>query len=377
MRQLAIAAAAMVAFLAAATGGVLLTAQFWMVRWLDSVLSQPGVVEGSHGAVRYSLWTGHLVIDDLAVTVISPVPQAFRAAHLEAEGVGPRFLIDLACGKTALRLKALRGRQVAAEDGALHASIAALEIDDPAYDGGSAAEPPQVFFRRLHLAHATFGDRHEADGSIGDAVLTMDGTLGKPTAGTARIAAFALPPLPLAKNGTLGPISVDLDSKVAFEAGPRRLTTELHLRLPGMRDLDLSLRLAALPSTILAPQWMFLALALAPTRIEALELRYVDDDWAETERSLEAAATALGVPRRRDDVIAALEAQRAEIADDAQDGAKETLLASLDALERFLRQGGTLTLTLAPPRAVTFGELALRRQGNAVALAQLLGLSIR
>lgn len=377
MRKLAIAAAAVVALLAVGAGIALLTAQFWMVRWLDSVLSQPGVAEGGHGAVRYSLWTGHLAVDDLAVTVIAPARQSYRAAHLEADGVGPRFLIDLAQGKTALQLKALRGRQVAAENGALHAAIATLELDDPAYDGGSAMGPPLVFFRQLHLAQTTFGDRHGAEGSIGDAVLTMEGTLGDPTAGTARIAALALPALPLAKSGTLAPISVDLDGKMAFEAAPRRLTTELHLRFPGMRDLDLSLRLAAVPSTILAPQWMFVALALAPTRIEALELHYVDNDWAETERSLEAAAATLGVPLRRDDVIAAIEAQRGEIAEDAQDGEKEALLASLDALERFLRQGGTLTLTLSPPRSATFGELALHRQRNAVALAELLGLRIR
>lgn len=122
---------------------------------------------------------------------------------------------------------------------------------------------------------------------------------------------------------------------------------------------------------------MFLALALAPTRIEASELRYVDHDWIETERSLEAAAAALGVPLRRDDVVAALEGQRAEIAEAAQGGEKEALLTSLDALERFLRQGGTLTISLAPPRPVTFGELALRRQRNAVALAEALGLRIR
>lgn len=377
MRKLAIAAAAAVAFLAAAAGIVLLTAQFWMVRWLNSVLSQPGVAEGSHGPVRYSLWTGHLAVDDLAVTVIVPVRQSYRAAHLEADGVGPRFLIDLARGTTALQLKALRGRQVAAENGELHATIAALEIDDPAYDGGSATAPPLVFFRQLHLAQATFGDRHGGEGSIGNAVLTMDGTLGDPTAGSARIAALALPALPLAKNGALGPISIDLGGKMAFEAAPRRLTTELHLRFPGMRDLDLSLRLAAVPSTILAPQWMFLALALAPTRIEASELRYVDLDWVETERSVEAAAAALGVPLRRDDVVAALEGQRAEIAEAAQGGEKEALLTSLDALERFLRQGGTLTISLAPPRPVTFGELALRRQRNAVALAEALGLRIR
>ena len=385
MRRLAIATAAVVALLATAAAVILLTAQFWMVRWLDSVLSQPGVVEGSHGAVRYSLWTGHLAIDNLAVTVLGPVPQSYGAAHLEAEGVGPRFLIDLARGKTAWQVDALRGRQLTAESGPAHAAIDALEIDGPAFDAGDATGLPILFLRRLHLGQATLVDRKGAEGKLADARLTMDGALGQVTAWSAEIAGLTLPavtwgPLPAASSGQdqiLGPIRIDLDGTATFAASEKRLAAELHGRAPGGRDLSLSLRLSGVPTMLVAPQWTFLALALAPTRIERLEARYTDGDWLETERTLEAVAASLGVPLRRDDAIAALEGQRAQIADGTQAGDKDALLASLDALERFMRQGGTLTVSLAPPGPVTFGELALRRQRNAVALAEALGLQIR
>jgi len=386
MRKLAIAAAAAVAFVAAAAGVVLLTAQFWMVRWLDSVLSQPGVAEGRHGAVRYSLWTGHLAINDLAVTVIAPVPQSYRAAPLEADGVGARFLVDLARGKTAWQVDALRGRQLTAESGPAHAAIAALEIDGPAYDAGDATELPILFFRRLHLSEAAIVDRKGAEGRLADARLTMDGALGQMTAWSAEITGLTLPavtwgPLPAAASSrqdrTLGPIRIDLDGTATFAATDNRLAAEVSGRAPGGRDLSLSLRLSGVPTTLVAPQWTFLALALAPTRIERLEARYADGDWLETERTLEAVAASLGIPIRHDDAIAAVEDQRTKIAEDAQASAKDQLLASLDALERFLRQGGALTLTLAPPRPVTFGELALQRHRSAVVLAELLGLRIR
>ena len=384
MRKLAIAAAAAVAFIAAAAGIVLLTAQFWMVRWLDSVLSQPGVAEGSHGAVRYSLWTGHLAIDDLAVTVIAPVPQSYHAAHLEADGVGARFLIDLARAKTAWQVDALRGRQLTAASGPTHATIAALEIDGPAYDAGDATGSPILFFRRLHLSEAAIVDRRGAEGRLTNARLTMDGALGQITAWSAAITGLTLPavtwgpaPATSGQDRTLGPIPIDLDGTATFAATDQRLTAEISGRAPGGRDLSLSLRLSGVPTTLVAPQWTFLALALAPTRIERLEARYADGNWLETERTLEAVAASLGFPLRRDDAIAAVEEERAKLADDAQAGVKDALLASLDALERFLRQGGALTLTLAPPRPVTLGELALQRDRGAVTLAELLGLRIR
>jgi hypothetical protein len=386
MRRLAVATAAVVALLATAAALILLTAQFWMVRWLDSVLSQPGVVEGSHGAVRYSLWTGHLVVDNLSVTVLGPVPQSYGAAHLEAEGVGPRFLIDLARGKTVWQVDALRGQQLTAAGGPAHATIAALEIDGPAFAAGDAAGLPIFFLRRLHLSQGTLVDRKGAEGRFADARLTMDGALGEVTAWSAEIAELTLPavtwaPLPATaasgQDQTLGPIRIDLDGTATFAASEKRLAAELHGRAPGGRDLTLSLRLSGVPTMLVAPQWTFLALALAPTRIERLEARYADGDWLATERTLEAVAASLGVPLRRDDAIAALEGQRAQIADATQAGDKDALLASLDALERFMRQGGTLTVNLAPPGPVTFGELALRRQRNAVALAEALGLQIR
>jgi hypothetical protein len=150
----------------------------------------------------------------------------------------------------------------------------------------------------------------------------------------------------------------------------------LHLRWPG-RDLSLSLRLVGVPTTLVAPQWMLLALTLAPMRIEALELRYADSDWLETVRSLEALGAAVGVRLQRDDAIAAVEARRAEVADDTQSGDKEALLASVDAALRFLRYGGTLILSLTPPRPPSFGEVVLHRQRGVVALAEELGLRIR
>ena len=110
---------------------------------------------------------------------------------------------------------------------------------------------------------------------------------------------------------------------------------------------------------------------LAGAWLDGLELRY--DDASGLKRVLGFAATL----RREDaealraDLIDGLEARRPLVAK------RPVLAASLTALEKFLRDGGALTLTAAPTLRLPFAGLALFGARDPARVAELLGLSIR
>jgi hypothetical protein len=372
MRKLAVAAAAILVVLAVAALALTVLAGPLMVRWLDSVLSQPGVATGSHGTVRYWLWRGHLEIDDLAVKTELPLPRSYRAAHLGADGIGPRFLIDLALGKTVFRVAALSGRQLSVDDEALHARCAAIDIADAAYDAGSAQDDlPLVFFRRLHLHEAAATGLLAGSGvAFDDALLTMDGALGAPTAMSARVDALLVAPWASLLGGPQ-PARLDFDGQATLDAGDRRLTLVQHLLWRGGGTLALSLRLGGVPTSFAGRNWPVVAAGFATAWLEGLELSY--EDASALERVLQLVAKARGKPVEtlRAELIAALEARRPSLAE------KPVLQASLSAVERFLREGGSLTLTLAPPMHLPFAGLVLIGRGDPARLAEALGLQIR
>jgi hypothetical protein len=370
MRKLALAAAAGLGLLAALAAALVLTAEFWMVRWLDGVLAQPGLVEGRHGAVRYSLWRGHLEIDDLTVVTEVPVGRSYRAAHVAADGIGAPFLFDLARGKPVLRLAALEARQVAADVEGLKARCATLELADLAYDQSEppAAQPP-VFFRRLHLSSLALEDA-ETGATLANGVLTMEGALGAASAANVTLGDVVITPkAPGAAR--LGRMTLDLDGQVTLDAAEKRLAVRQHLLWRAGGTLDLSLRLGGVSASLIGEDRIAVAAGLAAAWLEGLELRY--EDASGLARVLDVVASLRGEPVEalRADLIAALEARRPLVAK------KPGLAASLDALERFLREGGALTLTAAPLLRVPFAGLALAGARDPTRVAELLGLSIR
>lgn len=376
------------------------------LRWIVAPQTAPGdgavaIAEGMKlGGLTLAAGRGVLTAETLSLaglrlrpgaplSVASPAAlgQLFGGAsldHLELQSVDVRSVeaTDRRLSLARLAIDKLRPGGVggiAAETLALDAPnmvarLGAFEVTGLAYARqGTPIGVPRMFADRIELRNLSAGVKPGAEVTVKDASVAMEGTLASPSGARMEIGPVTVPAAAAPALARLGyeALVLDYDSRTHYDAAAARMSLTQHLAAQDAGKLALSLQLGHYPPALEAPDAATLSLRLMRAELEHLELRYDDASLAGRLLKLYAETTGRDVDSVQQEFAARARAQRQALA------GKPALLASLDAVEAFLRKPGTLTLVLAPPKPVTLGTLvALARQNPDQALASL-GLSVR
>jgi hypothetical protein len=224
----------------------------------------------------------------------------------------------------------------------------------------------RMFINRLRLVDlaAAEGERTMA---MKELLLTMSGTLAAPTSSALKVSAIdvsagAEPWIRLAGYNRL---QADITADSAIDSGQHLIEGRFELAVAEAGTLGASFRLLADPDD---PGPVAIK-RLDETRLQRFELRYEDASLVDRLLRIYAQQRHRSLAAAREEIIALIDAERADVADRPQ------LLASLDAVAAFVRKPGTLTLSATPQEPVALSDLPAQVRDPA-AFAALLGLAI-
>lgn len=320
------------------------------------------MAESEPGRALAGLSLDRFELSNLNMESVRAAGTRLSLAHFAVEKLQPGGL-----GRLAVETVALKNSQ-----GIGH--LGSLELAGLAY--GGEATPlglPHFFLERLHLSDLALGAKAGAELTLKEAAFAMEGGIDDPRGARFKIGPVVVPATlaPALTAAGYNELVLDYEGGTRYDLAAGVLEGNQLLTAHEAGTLTLSLRLEHYPAVFDARDAPAIAARFMEAELAHLELRYDDASLVDRLLKFHAAQTDGDVERTREELLAHLEAQRNAFA------GKPELLASLDAVAAFLRQPQSLTLTLAPPKPVSFGTLMLMSRASPDQALALLGLSIR
>jgi hypothetical protein len=272
------------------------------------------------------------------------------------------------------RLDALEIDNLTADGNTAHFRLGAFALENLAYDLGELPQkPPRFFLGRLRVADLTGGPKPDAQITVQELVLTMDGTLEKRTGAALKvsgvqISAAAAPMLRLINYDKL---SLEFDGRSSYDEKDGVVDSRSLIAVQEAGRLGVAMRLSNYPAAMSAPMVSNVLTHLRETRLDRFELRYEDASLADHLLKLYGGFSGRDAEGMRAQLIEQVTARR-----DAYPG-NANVKHSLDTVIAFLRHPGAIAVRLAPPQPVQFDDLSkLFARGDLGAAADRLGLTI-